>query len=270
MRGIFFLVGSLALLIVGTYNGWQLWDKIEREYFDEDGNNRQLVRGVALKGEQVKTTFANNITTLEAYKYNENYELELAQKLYSVFPIISFEKGNIFPEKDLDFVFISSRKDIQVKPGQIFKERCTNQYAVDLEIFDHRSGSRKRLLNQDNVAISQYQIFFIDSDDEEKNSRILIEVIRSDTDGDGYLSCNDARELVSYSFATGILRSLDLKGGQPRWKADGSLFSNGVRLIIGLDDNDDGLHDASRESVIPALYDMRTDKLTILGEQAIK
>ncbi len=141
-------------------------------------------------------------------------------------------------------------------------------YTKNIRVYDHTQKKYFDIISDEETLISKYKIYFdeTEADLSKNNSAILFEIIKSDTDGDGYLSCNDAKELAVYDFSTNKANNIALKNGQPIWAEDFGIYGSEVKLMIGQDENGDGLYDASRESAYPALFDLSTGTLTNFAE----
>lgn len=266
MRFIFYFLASVAALIMAVdaslsvYHDWKAFKK-------DAGQRQENARnGVVMGGDaqRVSTLDPESVFDMTFWLYDVGEDEETVVKKFSVVPVYIQNLGEPLKPLIRDILFYTADYDLERRPNGLLQRPCTSRYMETVIIYDHSAQKAIALFNEDDSVIT-----YISKTDAIDNAEFLfIEYVTSDTDGDGVLSCNDFRRLAVYDPLKDKIARVDLKDAEPILNYNSSIIGRANIIGLGVDENGDGLHDRTREKVLPAAFNPETMSFDILNPEA--
>lgn len=267
LKGIFRFVVLLAVIVIAIDSAWSLWIRLDPYYalsvlgFDQNDVNGVFV-GDDMAASQFDTAEPEKVEVYSGRVDDKDTGLSAFRPLYSIIPIYVQNSGKHLPDDFIDSFSARVAKQLRQKrrANGLFPRPCPAKYGSDILVRFHQSSETKSVFDGAKVAIAQYSTEFLS---DKSAGYIVIQYVKADTDNDGELTCNDHRSLAVYDLVERELLRFDLDGGEPVW--DAARNYQRTRIFgIGVDENGDGWHDRTRESVRIAYFDYETKSLEYL------
>lgn len=251
----------LAAIIIGASSAFTLWRVYSLDGFSVLEEARGVATGDRAASEQFETTAPRSIETVIDWAVNEGTGERRAVPRYSIIPLFIQDKGRKLDDRYSVSRFMPAypRRNKNL-PNGLPARSCPIAYASNILIHYYDANETVSVFTEEDVAIVQYALpYGVSADD----AYVLIDYVQSDSDNDGLLTCNDARALAVYDVVNRQFSPIDLDGGEAVWSAQptGDMV---VIVGVGIDENNDGLHDRTRERIRVARYNPETKVLDYL------
>jgi len=262
MRIVVYLFVTVAVLLLSVESGLNLWGKYKNKSRDNDPYTSPIVAGSEQakwneKGlrSQIATTRPDEINWGSVNLRDGGYVYP--NKRFIVISVVAQTLNEPAPYSSMRV----SRQDRLPRPGATingFPDRnCYGDSLANIVIYDRNDHSVVKLFENRTAGIRIDDEIFAPFN----RSHLLVTIVESDTNNDGKLDCKDFQKLMVYEFETQEKMVVDLAGAEPvsrfQWIADDI-----VVFGIGLDENEDGLHDPLQENVEPVLFNLSTGEIT--------
>lgn len=261
VRYLFGFVALIALVLIGTNNGLDLWKKYKTSL-----PNYVLASQVGAPYKDGKTSGLVLTVDTDRVRILSSFDEDYNQiKEYAAIPYLNHSIGNRPDPYDRTFFIASSSEKDPISPQKsgAVSRICSGKTYSNIDIYDFKNQNTKPVF-ENNVLILDFAVRSIPNplDETTYKHKILIEFIANDTNEDNRLSCNDYRDLAIYNIQSGQLSILNLDGTQPQF--DISKIQQGEQFSfigMGQDENNDGYFDVTQENSVAMLLDLINEEV---------